>query len=65
MQWLARLRFDAGRPEDAITLLRRAIELDPEDPDMWGALAGVLASVGRLEEAQAARAELERLTTPQ
>lgn len=44
-------RYRAGRIEDAITCLRRAVDLDPRHADAWNNLGGLLLSRGRPAEA--------------
>lgn len=41
---------DQGRLDDAIELLRTAVTLHPEEPDLWNALAAVAVELGLLEE---------------
>ena len=40
-----------GRPDEAITLFRHAIELDPDSPDALLYMAGALAATGRPADA--------------
>lgn len=40
-----------GREEEAIAILRRALSLTPQDPDLLGALAGCLMDLDRRREA--------------
>ncbi|WP_374453550.1 tetratricopeptide repeat protein [Phenylobacterium sp.] len=50
----------ARRPQEAVTYLRRALEIDPLDRIANNALAGSLAATGRLDEAeQRLRANIE------
>jgi serine/threonine-protein kinase len=48
-----------GRPDEAIVLLREAVEMDP-DPELYYEYAEVLMKLGELELATAALAEAER-----
>lgn len=41
---------DQGRLDDAIELLRAAVTLHPDEPDLWNALAAVAVELGLLEE---------------
>jgi tetratricopeptide (TPR) repeat protein len=64
---LARIRVDAGRPRDALTLLARCAELEPENAEVWCATAtarralrdwnGTLAAADKALELQEADAE--------
>lgn len=46
--------IEEGRPEEAVTLLKQAVEIDPEHPVAWNSLGLALHGVGRLEEARSA-----------
>lgn len=53
---------ELGRPDDAFALLERAVELDPENPQVYAELGFTLSSQDNLEMAQSAyifAAELE------
>ncbi|AIZ56479.1 hypothetical protein Mpt1_c05910 [Candidatus Methanoplasma termitum] len=39
-----------GRPEEAIKHLRRRLEMDADDPDLWYALGELLCKTGKTEE---------------
>lgn len=41
---------DQGRHDDSIELLRAAVTVHPEEPDLWNALAAVAVELGLLEE---------------
>lgn len=51
---LSSLHAARGRLTEAIRLERRAAELDPLNPNIWGRLAMLLAADGQLEPARAA-----------
>jgi tetratricopeptide (TPR) repeat protein len=51
---LARMRLEAGRPEDARIPLARYVAAHPEDPEGWTAQGDALAALGRPEQAVAA-----------
>src|SRR5579862_2349045 len=52
-----------GRGEEAVTALRRSVQLDPELPNAWRALADHLDTVGDECGAEAARARLLKAST--
>ena len=52
-----------GRGEEAVTALRRSVQLDPELPNAWRALADHLDTVGDESGAEAARARLLKAST--
>ncbi len=58
---LGRLELRRGNTEQAILRLRRAVTLEPEDPDFRIALAEALEKSGDWEEARKQRAEAEAL----
>jgi tetratricopeptide (TPR) repeat protein len=58
--WLAGLLEAAGEPYPAAETLRAATELDPGVPEVWAALAGVLARSRREDEAHAVLEEAEQ-----
>ncbi|MFU8872014.1 tetratricopeptide repeat protein [Micromonospora sp. SL4-19] len=49
--WLGYAYRSAGRTRDALTALRRAVALDPDDLAVYADIAGTLADHGRLDEA--------------
>jgi tetratricopeptide (TPR) repeat protein len=58
------LTFGAlGRGEEAVAALRQAVQLNPEAPEAWRALADHLAAVGEERGAEAARARLLKTST--
>jgi tetratricopeptide (TPR) repeat protein len=58
---MARMYQAAGQIEDALKERRLALEVNPEDPDLYVDLAGTLISAGRLGEALDPLAEAARL----
>jgi predicted O-linked N-acetylglucosamine transferase (SPINDLY family) len=48
---IALLALELGRPDAAITLLERAVKIDPQSPDFSTDLAKALRAAGRSEEA--------------
>jgi tetratricopeptide (TPR) repeat protein len=52
--WLGRLLAAANKPAEAEPKLRRAVELAPEEPETWVALAQFLAARKRRDDALAA-----------
>jgi tetratricopeptide (TPR) repeat protein len=57
---LAHLLLAQGRPDEGILLLRRAGELDPQNPHVRGYLVSLLAEAGRYTEAEMeARSEIK------
>ena len=58
---LARMAMREGAVDVAETRVRRAIELDPENPSAFNNLAVVLEAKGRMDEAVEAYAEAARL----
>ena len=48
------LRFQAGDPEESLTLLQRAAKLSPDDPDVANDLGNVLHETGDLKSAERA-----------
>lgn len=55
--WVAHLNLgttldDAGRPDEALTPLRRALELKPDHPETLNSLGNVLNRLGRPDEAR-------------
>lgn len=52
-----------GRGEDAVAALRRAVQLNPDMPDAWRALADHLAASGDESGAENARARLLKAST--
>ncbi|MDS4014043.1 MAG: tetratricopeptide repeat protein [Candidatus Accumulibacter sp.] len=53
LHFLALLRFQRGRPEEAVELLARAIAQAPDFADFHGNLGNIHTSLGRIEEATA------------
>ncbi len=52
---------ERGSPADAIPLLERAVELDPDDPELRLSLSAAFSGAGRLDEAaDALRAQIAR-----
>ncbi len=51
---LARLHWQAGRTDEALAVFARALELYPENPDLWFNHGIVLGLLGRLDEAATA-----------
>lgn len=51
--WLGYAYRSAGRTEEALAALRRAIEHDPDDLSVYADIAGTLGDHGRLDEALA------------
>ncbi|GAB3815502.1 hypothetical protein GCM10027605_62900 [Micromonospora zhanjiangensis] len=49
--WLGYAYRSAGRTEEAIAALRRAVSYDPDDLSVYADIAGTLADNGRLDEA--------------
>jgi predicted Zn-dependent protease len=60
---LARAAARAGRGDEAITALRRTVNLQPEHPEAWRLLADHLVAVGDAEGADAAYARHVRAST--
>lgn len=58
---LAGILIEGGEPRDAVTVLRRAIALDPEDPVAWFRLARALRMTGDVAGQKQAVAEFQRL----
>ncbi|TMJ57872.1 MAG: tetratricopeptide repeat protein [Alphaproteobacteria bacterium] len=52
-----------GRGEDAVTELRKAVELNPDLPDAWRALADHLTAMGDDAGAETARARFLKVST--
>jgi tetratricopeptide (TPR) repeat protein len=53
-EYLSTLGFalkQAGRLEDALAVLDKAVQLAPEDPELWKQLAGALVALNRPEDA--------------
>jgi tetratricopeptide (TPR) repeat protein len=50
---LARMRLEAGRPEDALVPLARYVTAHPEDPQGWASRGDALAALGRSAAAAA------------
>ena len=48
------LAFTLGETEDALIILSSLTELQPESIDVWRALAEILLSVGKIDEAEKA-----------
>ena len=48
----AELLASSGREDDALPLLERAIELQPDSPEVWGAKASLMLQLSRYEEAR-------------
>lgn len=61
---LGRLALDAGRLDDAMALLDRAVTADPMLADGWAALAEGLRKQGKAELAARAAAQAQRLKGP-
>lgn len=59
--WLAQVEWRLWHFEEAERYLRRALELEPENPAFWELLAQVLERTGRREEAAAADHRAEGL----
>jgi tetratricopeptide (TPR) repeat protein len=58
------LTFGAlGRGEEAVAALRQAVQLNPEAPNAWRALADHLAAIGDERDAEGARARLLKTST--
>lgn len=57
---LAALELEAGRPLEALVLLRRATQAAPEETAHWSRLAEALRRLGRIPEAVAAAREALR-----
>lgn len=60
LQWFARIAFEHGRTEEGLALLRRTTEIDPENGALWLILANECQALGRIDEAEAARARARR-----
>ncbi len=58
---LGRLALDAGRPDDALKLLDRAVQAEPTLADAWAALAEVLRARGESDLAERAATQARRL----
>jgi tetratricopeptide (TPR) repeat protein len=56
LQWSARIHFEHARNEEALTLLYRTTEIDPENVAAWTILANSLQALGKTDEAERARA---------
>ncbi len=54
MLYVARIRIDAGHPQEALGLLHRCIEMAPDNSEMWAELAGALCDAHNWREALAA-----------
>lgn len=60
-QSLAHVLYRAGRPEEALDALRKAVALKPDDPELPLDLANLLAAAGRpLDALEQYRASLQR-----
>ena len=59
--WEGLAHFAAGRYDEAIGALRLSIDLDPQHPQPYHALAASLAELGRIDEAQSALRDAHRL----
>jgi hypothetical protein len=53
----ANAHFDAGEPEKALELCRKALESKPEDPENWSSLGKYLRALGHHDQA---KVELEK-----
>jgi TolB-like protein/class 3 adenylate cyclase/tetratricopeptide (TPR) repeat protein len=58
---MGRVQFFRGRDEEAVSLLRRSADANPNDPRAFALLAAIHASMGREDEARAALADCLRL----
>ncbi len=54
------LRWDLGRPEEALAMLAKARELEPGDPGLDSMAAEFMRALGRIDEARALLEELTR-----
>jgi Flp pilus assembly protein TadD len=55
------LLADAGRAQEAVTVLERATRIEPNRPEPWQALGKVLSATGRKDEGQRAMARATAL----
>lgn len=63
--WLGKVRWAAGKPEQAEKSLRRACELDGSAADTWVTLVAFLASTGKKKEAEQAIAQATKKLVPE
>lgn len=52
---LAHLKYELGNPSEAHALVSRALALNPQSPEAWSLLNGVMFSLGRTEDVACGR----------
>ena len=64
LRWSARIALEQGRPDEGLALLRRTVEIDPENTQSWSILASKLRQLGHVAEAEAAEARARATKNP-
>lgn len=62
--WLGKVRWAAGKPEQAEKSLKRACELGASAPDTWVTLVAFLANTGKKKEAEQTIAQATKKLAP-